>query len=103
MPRLTEDIQVVAVEYGDKLLDIGAASAKSLPPGRRYRYAREHTLILKDGQRVEGTIRAMTKPKLAERIASEQDDVAKGRMSCSQSDWGDGPYWSTSVKYYLGA
>jgi hypothetical protein len=34
------DVKIIAVEIAGEIQDIGAAAAKALPPGRRYRYSR---------------------------------------------------------------
>ncbi len=96
--RITEDIAAVAVEYSDQLIDIGAEASNRMPPGSRYRFARKHTFTLANGERVDGEVRAMTKPKLAKRIESEKLYVSKGCVFASQWNSDRGPYWSTSTR-----
>ena len=79
--------------------DIGADAAKALPPGRRYRYKVSGVYTLADGQEVACKVSGMTRPKLAERVASLQKSVAAGHIKA----WFDdaGAFAGTSTTFGL--
>lgn len=98
---LAAECKVIEVEVSEDIVDIGAQAAKSLPPGNRYRYGREVTYKLDNGELVGSRITGLTKPKLQERITSTKNNIALGCMFATQYDHGDGPYWSLSTRYHL--
>jgi hypothetical protein len=100
--QLQKDIKIASVEFSDELIDIGAAAAKAMQPCYRYRYARKHTYVLVDGQRVEGQTTGETKPKLAKSMEREQKYIAEGCMFCSQWQDDKGIHWGTVTKVTIG-
>lgn len=96
------ECKVVSAEVSDVTTDIGAQAAKALPPGRRYRYARDVKYTLDNGEVVASRITGQTKPRLQERIADIRNNIMLGCMLATQYDHGDGPYWSLSTRYYIG-
>ena len=96
------ECKIVGVEVSDSIIDIGAAAAKALPPGRRIRYSREVIYKLDNGESVKSQVSGATKPKLQERVESTKNNVKLGCMLATQYDHGYGPYWSLSTRYYIG-
>ncbi len=79
--------------------DIGAEASKVMSPGTRYRYKLRGRYILEDGREIAALFRAMTRPKLQERVASTERHVAAGAMKAEFSD--NGEYWGTSTTFGL--
>jgi hypothetical protein len=92
------DVRIVKAEPVGPIVDIGAAAAKALPPGMRYRYARAMRYTLDDGRTAPGTAKGLTKPKLAGRITSYVEYAQNGALFAS---FRDGAYTGTVLKMSL--
>jgi len=79
------DIQVTAFKVTDPCIkDIGKEASAALPPGRRHRYYYEGTYTLADGREIPTRVRAMTKPKLEDKLATTRRHVAQGMVSYNE-------------------
>lgn len=67
-----------------EIIDVGAAAAKAMPPGRRYRYKRKLVYLLDDDQRVDGEATGMTKPKLEAEILARLRHIGRRCMFAKQ-------------------
>lgn len=85
---------VVKFEPGGAITDIGAEAAKAMPPSNRYRYSQLNRITLEDGSSHFTTAKAMTKPKLAAAVASDQRHVDLKRWFVVLTD--DGTHISHS-------
>jgi hypothetical protein len=65
--------------------DIGKDAAKALPPGRRHRFYYEGFYKLGDGREIPAKIRALTKPKLEERLADTLRHIEKGMLTYDEN------------------
>ncbi len=91
---------VVGVEFGPNMADIGKEASAALPPGRRYRYAREATLTLDDGSKERWTVSGKTKPSLKQSEISLSENIQKRMVSLEWYEFCERP--SMSISYYIG-
>ena len=94
------EARVVRVEVAGSIEDVGAAAARSMPPGIRHRYTQPIRFMLEDGTKVPSYARALTKPKLAQRIERYARNAEEGSLFVS---FHDGVYWGTILKFSIGA
>lgn len=91
------DVAIVSVSFGT-VTDIGAAAAKCIPSHSRYRYRQALTYTLEDGRQLDGTITAISKPKLAQRATDRTAAIARKEFFASFR--GDA-YSGTTQKFSL--
>lgn len=84
-----EDVLLVSREIIGPIVDVGAAAAKAMPPGRRYRYSQAVRYTQEDGQTIDSTEKAMTKPKLQAEHEADERMIAK---RCMFAMYRDGQY-----------
>jgi len=92
-------ILITALTITGPVIDIGADAAKKLPPGRRYRYSQAGHITLEDGRTFESNQRGLTRPKLAARIASYEDNIRRKMIKAEFDE--HGTYFGTSTTYGL--
>lgn len=83
------ELLILSVEVTGPIQDIGAVASKAMNASNRYRYSIPVVYTLEDGQRVESVIRGLTKPKLQERLASNQRYVDRRAMKAKYYDYED--------------
>lgn len=101
--KVRPEMPVVEMEIIGSVEDIGASASKALSPGSRYRYAQQVMYVLEDGERFATVLRALTKPKLQERIDNQRRYIANREVFADM--WQDGDnshYWSSSWRVNIG-
>lgn len=91
---------ITKIEVIGPIEDVGAAAAKAMPPGSRYRYHQAGRITMADGSTDTYGFRALTKPKLAERIRTTEEYVASRCIFAEYNDAGE--RWGTCVKMHIG-
>ena len=75
-------MNIVKLRLSDPAIkDLGKEASAALPPGRRYRFFYEGLYRLASGQDIPAKIRARTKPKLEEALASTRRHIEQGMLT----------------------
>jgi hypothetical protein len=96
---MSKEPRIIAVEPFGPITDIGADVAKSIPAHSRYRYRQSVRYTTEDGQAIDTTMHALTKPKLAERIERQARSAQDGELFANIGSAGD--YRGTILKMSL--
>ena len=94
----TTEAPIVEIHPNARVIDIGAAAAKTMPAHARYRYKQGVIYVMDDGRQISSELRALTKPKLAERLERTRGNISGGEMfACFRGD----EYCGTVLKMSL--
>ena len=92
--------KIASMEVVGNTTDIGREASQRIASYARYRYSARVIYTSEDGRDFDSVVRGMTKPKLAERIATNQRHVANAAMSYEQSTYDD--TWFQIVSLSIG-
>lgn len=91
--------QVIKVQERGGIIDIGPDAPKSMQPCYRYRYKIQLVYTTADNEEHVGEARALTKPKLAQRLQQIRNQVDSHELFLQADDEGNEWYvW----KAYIG-
>ena len=101
MRKLREPLPIIEMQIVGSVADVGADAAKRMPPGSRYRFFQPVAYRLEDGEQFEGRVTALTKPKLAARIADNARYITNQMMYADQWELDGQPHWSISTRFTI--
>lgn len=94
-----EKIKIVSAEFGSKVSDIGKDACAEMLPGNRFRYYVDVTYFGENKQEIKSIVRALTKPKLKQRIEVTKEHIARGMLTYSRDFAGN---WYQTISFYIG-